>query len=169
MEIQLLDQPLRFRLRGLSAPVGNQSYGEVGCRLMEAMWKLVRQAKLKTTGHTHWVYFADDRMFVGVEIPEDERAAIPAELERCEFELPRCSKHVHLGPYHELPQKWWSLRAELSARGETVTMPSLEIYGHVCEDDESTAETTILLGLHPEATKVPSCEVRRTNPGPPPQ
>jgi hypothetical protein len=40
------------------------------------------------------------------------------------------------------------LRAELSARGESITMPSLEVYGHSCEgEDESKSETTILMGL----------------------
>jgi hypothetical protein len=40
------------------------------------------------------------------------------------------------------------MKAELSARGEIVTMPSLEVYGHSCEgDDGSKAETTILMGL----------------------
>lgn len=65
-----------------------------------------------------------------------------------DIELTRYSKHVHVGPYHELPQKWQMLKAELSARGDSVTMPSLEVYGHSCEDDdESKAETMILMGL----------------------
>ncbi|QDT48909.1 hypothetical protein Pan258_29560 [Symmachiella dynata] len=41
MEIEIIDQPIRFRLHGLSSSVGNQSYGEVGCRLMDEMWKVV--------------------------------------------------------------------------------------------------------------------------------
>jgi hypothetical protein len=32
-----------------------------------------------------------------------------------------------------------------------MTTPSLEVYGHSCEgDDESKAETTILMGLKPK-------------------
>src|SRR5262249_5910182 len=126
MEIEIIDQPIRFHLHGLSSSVDNHRYGEVGCRLMDAMWKVVKDAKLKTTGINHWVYLADDRMFVGVEVSGAEQAAIPGQLEPCECELPRCAKHVHIGPYHELPQKWQSLRAALSARGERVSMPSLE-------------------------------------------
>jgi effector-binding domain-containing protein len=115
---------------------------------MDEMWTVVKQAKLKTTGINHWVYFADDRMFVGVEVMDSEQAAIPEKLKPCEFELIRYLKHVHVGPYHELPQKWQALNAELSARGESVTMPSLEVYGHSGEgDDDSGAETTILMGL----------------------
>ena len=117
---------------------------------MNEMWNAVKNAKLKTTGINHWVYFADDRMFVGVEVTRADAAAIPEQLEPCEFELTRYSKHVHIGPYKELPQKWRSLKAELAARGEIVTMPSLEVYGHTCEGaDESKAETTILIGLKP--------------------
>jgi predicted transcriptional regulator YdeE len=150
MEIEIIDQPIRFRLYGLSSSVGNCNYGEVGCRLMDEMWKVVKGAKLKTTGINHWVYFAGDRMFVAVEV-SDAGQAIPERLERCEFELPRYSKHVHIGPYSELPQKWQALNADLKARGETVTMPSLEVYGHSCEGaDASKAETTILMQLKPK-------------------
>jgi hypothetical protein len=151
MDIEIIDRPIRFHLHGLSSSVENNCYGEVGCRLMDEMWSIVKQAKLKTTGINHWVYFACDRMFVGVEVRDCEQAAIPEQLEPCEFELARYSKYVHVGPYHELPQKWQALKAELSARGESVTMPSLEIYGHSCEGDDSEPETTILMGLTPNA------------------
>jgi effector-binding domain-containing protein len=112
----------------------------------------VKQAKLKTTGINHWVYFADDRMFVGIIVKDTEPATIPEQLEACEFELTRYAKHVHIGPYDALPQKWQALKVELSARGESVTMPSLEVYGHSCEgDDDSRAKTTILMGLKSKA------------------
>jgi effector-binding domain-containing protein len=151
MKIEIIDQPIRFRLHGLSSSVDNHRYGEIGCRLMDEMWRVVKAAKLKTTGINHWVYFADDRMFVGVEVRNEEIATIPEPLETYECELTRYSKHVHIGPYHELPQKWQSLKTELSARGEIVTMPSLEVYGHSCEgEDESKMETTILMGLKPK-------------------
>lgn len=153
MDIEIIDQPIRFHLHGLSSSVDNHAYGKVGCRLMDEMWKVVSEAKLKTTGINHWVYFADDRMFVGVEVKDAEKATIPDQFEQCDCELSRYSKHVHIGPYHDLPRKWQSLKAKLSARGEIVTMPSLEVYGHSCEgDDESKAETTILMGLKPKYT-----------------
>ena len=92
-------------------------------------------------------------MFVGVEVTNPEQAMIPNQLEPCDFELKRYSKHVHIGAYQELPQKWQALKSELAARGEIITMPSLEVYGHSCEgDDESKPETTILMGLIPIAT-----------------
>lgn len=150
MNIEIIDAPIKFKLYGLSSEVEDHRYGEVGVPLMNEMWRIVKDSKLATTGINHWVYFADDRMLVGVELKNAEQAEIPEKLEPCDFELTRYSKHVHIGPYHELPQKWQSLHAELSARGESVTMPSLEVYGHSCEgDDESKAETTILMGLKP--------------------
>jgi effector-binding domain-containing protein len=150
VEIEIIDQPIRFRLHGRSSVVENSRYGEVGFRLMNEMWNVVKEAKLKSTGINHWVYLAGDRMFVGVEVKDPERATIPEQLEPCEFELTRYAKHIHIGPYRELPQKWRSLKAELSARGEIVMMPSLEVYGHSCEgQNESKAETTVLMGLKP--------------------
>jgi effector-binding domain-containing protein len=63
-----------------------------------------------------------------------------------EFELQRYTKHVHVGPYQALPQKWAALKAELAARGEVIGSPSLEVYGHHC-DGPSEPETTILIAL----------------------
>jgi hypothetical protein len=153
MDIEIIDQPIRFHLHGLSSSVDDNCYGEVGCRLMDEMWKVVKEVKLKTTGVNHWVYFAGNRMFVGIEVRDGEQAAIPEQFEPYECELTRYAKHVHVGPYQDLPQKWQALKAELSGRGETVTMPSLEVYGHSCEgDDDSKPETTILMGLKPKAS-----------------
>lgn len=148
MEIQIIYDPIRFQLYGLSSTVENRRYGEVGLRLMDQMWKVVKNAKIPTTGINHWVYFADARMFVGVELKSAEQAEIPEPLEPCSFELNRYAKHVHIGPYQELPKKWRAMETELAAQGECVTTPSLEVYGHACAD-ESQAETTILMGLKP--------------------
>jgi len=151
MKIEIIDEPIRFTFYGLSSSVEDRRYGEVGLRLMNEMWRIVKDAKLATTGINHWVYFAGDRMFVGVEVRNAEQATIPEPLEPCEFDLKRYSKYVHIGPYHELPQKWQALKEELTTRGESITMPSLEIYGHSCEGaDDSNAETTILMGLKPK-------------------
>lgn len=151
MEIEIIDEPIRFTLYGLSSIVEDRRYGEVGLRLMNEMWRIVKDANLATRGINHWVYSAGDRMFVGVEVRNAEQSKIPASLEPCELELKRYSKHVHIGPYHELPQKWQALKTDLTARGESVTMPSLEVYGHSCEGaDDSKAETTILMGLKPK-------------------
>ncbi len=83
---------------------------------MSEMWKVVKDVKLKTTGINHWVYLSDDRMFVGVEVKNSEQSTIPEQLELLEFELQRYLKHLHIGPYHALPQKWRALRSDRRAR-----------------------------------------------------
>lgn len=147
MDIKIIDSPMYFNLHGLSAEVENEQYGPTGLRLMDAMWKVVKESGLRTTGINHWVYLPDGRMFVGVEVTDPDRARVPEPLEWYAFELPRFLKHVHIGPYQTLPQKWAALKTEIAARGESIGFPSLEIYGHASCDDTSEPETTILLGL----------------------
>ena len=107
---------------------------------------MVKGAKIPTTGINHWVYLPDDRMFVGVELRTPRQSPTPDPLESLEFELSRYLKHVHVGPYQALPQKWKELKVEILARGEVIGSPSLEVYGHHCDDPAKT-ETTILIGL----------------------
>ena len=130
----------------MSGVVENERFGEVGLRLMNEMWKVIQGAKLPTTGINHWVYLPNGRMFVGVELRNPEKNSLPDSLESLEFELPRFLKHLHVGPYQALPQKWKELKAELATRGEVIGLPSLEVYGHHC-DDPSKLETTILIAL----------------------
>ncbi|HVK15552.1 MAG TPA: GyrI-like domain-containing protein [Fimbriiglobus sp.] len=146
MEIEIIESPIRFDLYGVGGVVEGERYGEVGLRLMNEMWQAVKGAKIPTTGINHWVYLPDDRMFVGVELRSPHQGPMPDPLEPLEFELQRYMKHVHVGPYQELPQKWKDLKAELVARGEVIGSPSLEVYGHHC-DDPAKLETMILIGL----------------------
>jgi len=146
MNIEFIETPVRFHLHGIVGVVENERYGEVGLRLMNEMWRVVKGAGIPTTGINHWVYLLDGRMFVGVELRNAQQTPTPDQLEPLEFELQRHLKHVHVGPYQALPQKWKELKAELAVRGEVVGSPSLEIYGHHC-DELSKLETTILIGL----------------------
>ena len=75
-----------------------------------------------------------------------QASAIPNPLEPLDFELRRYCRHIHIGSYQALPQKWEALKSELAVLGEKIDSPSLEVYGHHC-DDPSKAETTILIGL----------------------
>ena len=144
MNIEILETPIRFQLHGLSSEVQNKQFGEVGMKLMNEMWKVVKDSSTANTGNNHWLYLPDGRMFVGVELLPD--AMVPKQLESIEFDLKRYLKHVHIGPYQNLPAKWAALKTEIAERDETIGSPSLEIYGHHC-DDQSKLETTILIGL----------------------
>lgn len=146
MNIEIVETPIRFHLYGIGGVVENEQYGEVSLRLMNEMWQVVKGAKAATTGINHWVYLPDKRMFVGVELLSPQQSPIPEQLELLEFELQRYMRHVHVGPYQALPQKWAELKAELATRGEVIGSPSLEVYGHHC-DDPAKLETTILIGL----------------------
>lgn len=144
MQIEIIETPIRFLLHGKSAPVENNAFGPVGLRLMDEMWKIVKETGTATTGINHWVYLPDCRMFTGIELLPGIIA--PAGLELLQFELRRYLTHLHVGPYQALPAKWIALKSELAARGEVIGPHSLEIYGHHC-DDPIQAETTILIGL----------------------
>lgn len=146
MEVEIIDEPIRFHLHGIGDAVENERYGGVGLRLMNEMWRVVKGAVIPTTGINHWVYLPDGRMFVGVEFQSQQQVPTPDQLELLEFKLQRYLKHIHIGPYQALPQKWKELKAELAARGEIIGSPSLEIYGHHC-NEPSELETTILIGL----------------------
>ena len=149
MDIEIVEQPIRFDLHGIGGVVEDERYGEVGLRLMNEMWRVVKGAGIPTTGINHWVYLPDGRMFVGVELQDSQQIPIPHQLESLTFELQRYMKHVHVGPYQALPQKWKDLTAELAARGEAIGAPSLEVYGHHC-NDPANLETSILIGLQPK-------------------
>ncbi len=152
MNIEIIEKPILFHLHGISGVVENERYGEVGVNLMNEMWRVVKGAKIPTTGINHWAYLPDNKMFVGVELRSPQQAPLPGQLEPLEFELQRYMKHLHVGPYQTLPQKWKDLKAELALRGEVIGSPSLEVYGHHC-DDPAKAETTILIGLQVKAEK----------------
>ena len=154
MKIEIIDEPVRFRLHGIGGVVEKERCGEVGFRLMNEMWQVVKGAKIPTTGINHWVYLPeggmpDGRIFVGVDLRNAQPIPTPDRFEPLEFELQRHMKHVHAGPYQALPQKWNALKVELAVRGEIIGSPSLEIYGHPC-DDPAKLETTILIGLQPK-------------------
>ena len=151
MKIEIIDEPIRFHLHGIGGAVEQNRFGEVGLRLMNEMWQVVKGAGIPTTGINHWVYLPDGRMFVGVELRNAQQSPVSDQLGPLEFELQRYMKHVHVGPYQALPQKWKDLKAELAVRGEIMDAPSLEIYGHHCEEP-SQLETTILIGLQTKRT-----------------
>ena len=150
MEIEIIEAPIRFHLHGLSSAVQNSNFGEVGMKLMNALWKILKESNTANSGINHWVYLPDGQMFVGVALLQNGRT--PEKLEPLIFELQRHLTHVHMGPYQALPAKWAALKAELADRGESICSPSLEIYGHHC-DDLSKLETMILIGLQPRRSE----------------
>lgn len=147
MEFTIVEKPKHFLLFGKSSAVENHAYGQVGIKLMDELWKIVKQASAANTGINHWVYLPNGRMFTGVELLSP--TTVPEGLERLEFEIPRYLTHLHVGPYQNLPEKWQMLKEKLAAQNETMGPHSLEVYGHHC-DDPNKLETTIVIGLLPK-------------------
>ena len=55
MKIEIIDEPLQFHLHGIEGVVEKERCGEVGIRLMNEMWQVVKSARIPTTGINHWV------------------------------------------------------------------------------------------------------------------
>ena len=87
MEFEIVETPIRFQLHGLSSDVQNNRYGEVGLKLMDEMWKVVRESQTAPTGINHWIYLPDNQMFVGIELMPNSRC--PGPLEPLMFEWQR--------------------------------------------------------------------------------
>ena len=81
MNVEIIEEPIRFHLHGIGGVVENERYGEVGLRLMNEMWRVVKGAGIPNTGINHWVYLPEGRMFVGVELRNRQQASLPDELE----------------------------------------------------------------------------------------
>ncbi len=143
MQIEITETPFHVELLGKSGMVPNGDYGEVGRPLMDEMWKAIQDHGIQNSGVNHWVYLGNSEMFVGVEPAADAGAG---SLKRLSVTMERHARHVHVGPYDQLPQKWKSLTAEISQRDEVIKYPSIEIYGH-WQQDPDKLETTILIGL----------------------
>lgn len=54
---------MRFHLHGLSSAVLNSSYSEVGLKVMNEMWRVVKESRTATTGINHWVYLPDNAFY----------------------------------------------------------------------------------------------------------
>lgn len=144
MKFEIVDDPFHVELVGKRGAVENHRYGEVGRRLMDAMWSEVRRLKLPNVGLNHWVYLPNHELFTGVELSPP--AADIGSLDALRVDVGRRLQHVHRGPYTELPAVWKSLFDELKASGEKSISPGLEIYGH-WTDDTTQLTTTILIAL----------------------
>lgn len=143
--ITIDNEPLAFNLWGLSGEVPNEQYGEVGMRLMNQMWQQLRTNNIRNAGTNHWVYQEGGRMFVGVELQDS--GSTPAGFENIQFRLDRYLRYLHIGAYQLLPAVWQTLLSELQLRGERISSPSLEVYGHQSPNASTPPETTIIIAL----------------------
>lgn len=85
MTVEIVEEPIRFYLHGVGGVIEKGKFGEVGFRLMNEMWQVVKGAGVPTTGINHWVYLPDNRMFVGVELRSPQPVPTSDSLEPLEF------------------------------------------------------------------------------------
>lgn len=148
LNAEIINEPFRADLVGKQGRVEDGGVGETGKQLMDAMWAEVGRLGLPHLGINHWVYLPDSQLFTGVQLsaPADNIGT----LEPLRVELARYLRHLHRGPYADLPAVWQKLSDQLSEMGLSQSSPSLEIYGQWTEDPNQL-ETTILIALAGEA------------------
>ncbi len=144
IKYEIVETPYCALLHGFGGSIVDAPIPVVGKRLMDDMWQHIQSTGIKSKGLNHWVYLPDSKMFVGVELIDPSSA--DSKFEQCQVHLPRYLKHVHLGPYSELPSIWPELMSLISDLGERPMYPNLEIYGH-WNPDPAQCETTIIIGL----------------------
>ena len=151
MDYDIVETPYSVTLYGFRGKMDGQLIPVVGKRLMDAMWAELKHKGIHSKGLNHWVYLPNSEMFVGVELNDgveiaDNVAVEATSLEKYEVKLARYLHSVHRGNYGALPGIWSSLLSRLKEISETLSPPSLEVYGH-WNPDPNKAETTILIGL----------------------
>lgn len=139
MKIETVESPFQVSLVGKSGEVAGKCYGDVGKKLMDAMWAEVAERGIETHGINHWVYLPDDRMFTGME-PKGACDDLGS-LETMELTLSRYMRHLHVGPYTELPGVWGTIMKRIEDDGETCSFPSIEIYNSVAVSSTVRADT----------------------------
>ena len=144
MKTEIVNGALRINLVGISDKVEGQCFGEKGKELMDTMWSEIQDHGVRSYGLNHWVYLPENQLFTGVELKEPSNDL--GTLELIEVVLPKFLRHVHVGPYSDLPKVWDKLLTQVEHQGEIRVNPSVEIYGH-WNEDPSRLGTTILIGL----------------------
>ena len=142
MDLKIITAPLQLNIHGFSGIAVNRDYAGTAFKLMDRMWKTVKENKLKNKGLNIWIYEQDHAVFAGVELDGDQNAG----LEQKNIVLSKYAWYKHIGPYDLIKQAGNNMRAELKNRGLVTELPYVEIYGH-WTNDESRLETELLMCL----------------------
>ena len=145
MNVEILNEDFHLTVHGFSGTAINRNYGEIGFKLMNKMWEIVRANELKNKGINVWVYEAGEKVFAGVEL---ENAPVNGSgLEMKQINLSKYAYYKHVGPYSGLANAYAKIRAYLAEKNLKPGYPGLEIYGH-WSPDESKLETEIIMSLN---------------------
>lgn len=144
MNLKIINEPLRIEIYCFSGIAIKRDYAGTAFKLMDKMWKIVKDNNIKNKGLNIWVYDQDERVFVGVElidIPKQD-----TELEYKSITLLKYATYKHFGSYHLIKQAVENMTDELKNKGYETSLPYIEIYGH-WTNEESKLDTQLLMSL----------------------
>jgi hypothetical protein len=144
MNLEIINQPFRIELYGLSGASLTKDYAGTAYTLSTRLWEIIKANNLKTKGVNIWVYEPDDMVFAGVELsilPEHATG-----LEQKTVALAKYAYYKHIGPYNRIKQTGLNMQNELRNKGFETILPYVEIYGH-WTNDETKSETELLMAL----------------------
>lgn len=144
MNIEIINTPLSLAVHGFSGAAINKDYAGTAFKLMDKMWKTVKENSLKHKGLNIWIYEPDEMVFAGIELEETPERETG--LEQKNITLTKYAYYKHTGPYHLIKQTGQAMRDELKRRGFETDLPYIEIYGH-WTNDETKLETELLMRL----------------------
>lgn len=144
MNIEIINTKFELDIYGYSAIAINKDYAGTAFRLMDKMWKVVKEKEIKNKGLNIWVYEPGEKVFAGVELYEPPGDDV--ELEHTQISLTVYAYYKHIGPYHLIRQAGQNMRQEIQDKGFEVGLPYVEIYGH-WTNDESKLETELLMAI----------------------
>ncbi|MFL6375230.1 MAG: hypothetical protein ACJ73D_11235 [Pyrinomonadaceae bacterium] len=143
MDIEIREN-LAWDLYGISGEVIELDFAGTGKRLMDELWRRVRENQLPHKGINFWVYDSASRMFTGVEM--NDATAVGDLLEYKPVNIARAAYYRYVGPYHKLVDTHHAFERELAARDLREIGPRVERYGDWV-GDENQAVTEIFIGI----------------------
>ena len=144
MDIKIYETGFSRDIYGFSGIAVNKDYTGTAFKLMDKMWKTIRQLGIKNKGINIWVYEENEKVFTGVETYE---APPPASgLEHKNITLVKYAAFMHRGPYNLIKKAGQDMNDDLKRKGFETVLPYIEMYGHHT-NDPSAAETELLMCL----------------------
>jgi len=144
MNIEIHDEPVEFDLYGLSGNVARFDYSGTGKKLMDELWRRVRERGLPHKGINFWVYNRADHMSTCVEMRNG--AATDGILDHMPVSITKYAYFKHVGPYNKLGDVHRGMDRELAARNLTECGPRIEKYGDWTEDPNQLI-TEVFIGI----------------------
>jgi len=144
MKIEIINKDFHLNLHGISGVAINKDYVGTVFRLMDKMWRIIKEKELKHKGINIWVYEPDEKVFAGVELIDAVNG--DTGLEQKNITLSKYAFYRHIGPYNLIKEAGQAMTEALKKKGFESRLPYIEIYGH-WTSDETKLETELLMSL----------------------